>query len=394
MKISKLKILFILSFFFNLHIALSSFINSSFLSQVINEKFVGIIYVFASLVTLFLLSRNADILKNLGNRLLTFTLLILNMISLFYLITSDNVYAISLSLIIFLSTNSLILLCIDIFMEHFSRPDNVGRNRSFYLIMLNLAWLVSPLVSTFLISKEGGYKAVYSLSLIATFIMTAGLFFTIKTFKDKTYKKIPPLEAYNFLKKNPHMLAITIINFILQFFYAWMVVYSPIYLHEHIGLAWPQIGIIFTIMLLPFVLFGLPIGTLIDKYHISKRYLLYIGFAIIVGSTFAIAFIQTKEIWHWAMILFATRIGACFIETTSEIYFFTHIKEEETYLLGIFRDMSPVAYLIAPLIATLLLEFMPFKNLFIALSVILLTGFYYIPRLKHNHVYAIPDQNK
>lgn len=388
---SKLKILFILSFFFNLHIALSSFINSSFLSQTINEKFVGVIYVLASLVTLFLLSRNAGILKNLGNRLLTFTLLILNMISLFYLITSDNLYAISLSFIIFLATNSLILLCLDIFMEHFSPPRNVGRNRSFYLIMLNLAWLISPLISTFLINKEGGYKAVYALSLIATFIMTAGLFFTIKTFKDKAYKKIPPLEAYNFLKKNRHMLAITIINFILQFFYAWMVVYSPIYLHEHIGLPWPQIGIIFTIMLLPFVLFGLPIGTLIDKYHINKRFLLYIGFAIITISTLSIAFIKTKEIWHWAMILFATRIGACFIETTSEIYFFTHIKEEETYLLGIFRDMSPVAYLIASLIATLLLEFLSFEKLFIALSIILLAGFYYIPKLKHNHAPILPN---
>jgi len=138
-------------------------------------------------------------------------------------------------------------------------------------------------------------------------------------------------------------------------------------------------------MLAPFIILGLPVGTLIDKYHVRKRTLLYIGFVIIITSTFLIAFITTRSVAIWALVLFITRVGASIIETTSETYFFTHIREEDAYLLGVFRDMNPVAYIIAPMIATLVFLVLPFKFLFVILSIILLAGLYYIPKLKHNH---------
>ena len=47
--------------------------------------------------------------------------------------------------------------------------------------------------------------------------------------------------------------------------------------------------------------------------------------------------------------------------------------------------MVPVAYIIAPLISTIIFIFLPFKYLYIILSLILLIGLYYIPHLKHNH---------
>lgn len=385
MKLTKINRMYVLSFLFTLHIALSAYVNSTFLSNIISLKYVGILYTISSLTTLLLLSKSSNILKFFGNKKLTLWLLLANMLSLLGMITSKNPYVIATAFVVFISTNTQILLCIDVFIEHFGDNKTVGKNRGFYLMIINLAWMLSPLISAFLITKEGGYKTIYIAAFITTIIMTIGLLFSVKTYKDKTYKKTPFLETYRFLKTNHHMLAITIINFILQFFYAWMVVYTPIYLYEYIGLSWGQIGIIFTIMLAPFVIFGLPIGVLIDKYHINKRTLLYIGFIIISISTLIITGINTKNIIIWAIVLFMTRVGASIIETTSEIYFFTHIKEEETYLLSVFRDMVPVAYIIAPLISTLIFVFLPFKYLFIILSIILLSGLYYIPHLKHNH---------
>jgi MFS family permease len=383
--------MYVLSFLFTLHIALSAYVNSSFLSGIIKPEYVGILYTISSVATLMLLSKSANILKYFGNRRLTLWLLLTNMLSLVGMITSKNPYIIGTSFIIFTSTNTQILFCIDIFIEHFGNKKTVGKNRGLYLTIINLAWMASPMVAAFLITKEGGYKTIYILAFITTIIMTIGLLFSVKTFKDRTYKKTPFLETYRFLKNNHHMLAITIINFILQFFYAWMVVYTPIYLYQHIGLGWNKIGIIFTIMLAPFVIFSLPIGVLVDKYHVKKRTLLYIGFAVIILSTLLIPTINTKSVLIWGAILFATRVGASIIETTSEIYFFTHIQEEEAYLLSVFRDMTPVAYIIAPLLSTLIFMFLPFKFLFIILSIILLAGFYYIPHLKHNHDYGISN---
>ncbi len=377
--------MYFLSFLFTLHISLSAYVNSTFLTKIISEKYVGLLYTIASIVTLLLLSKSAGILKYFGNKKLILLLLLINMGSLTFLITSVNPQLIAISFILMITTNTLILLCLDIFIEHFGNSKTIGKTRGIYLTVTNLAWMVSPLITALLITQKSGYVTIYVVAFITIILMTLGLFFSVKDFKDKKYTRTPFLETYRYLRTNRHMLSITIINFILQFFFALMVIYMPIYLNQHIGFNWSEIGVIFTIMLAPFVIFGLPIGILIDKYQIKKRTLLIIGFIIIFISTFLISFITIKNIALWSLVLFMTRVGASIIESTTEIYFFTHIKEEDAQLLGVFRDMTPVAYIIAPLFATLVFFFIPFKYLFTVLGFILLSSFYYIPHLKHNH---------
>lgn len=386
---TKIKRMYVLSFLFSLHIALSAYINSTFLMKIISEKYVGILFAIASFVTLLLLSKSSNILKHFGNRNFILWSLLVNMLSLVGMIISKNTYIIEASFIALTTTNTLVFLSIDIFIERYGNPETVGKTRGLYLTITNLAWMLTPLVTALLITKEGGYITIYILSLFSVIVMTIGLLFSVKNFEDSTYKKTPFWETYKFLKTNHHMAAIIIINFLLQFFYAWMVVYTPIYLFKHIGLNWEQIGVIFTIMLSPFVIFGLPVGILIDKYHIKKRTLLYIGFVITIISTFLISIITVPDIVIWSIILFLTRTGASIVETTSEIYVFTHIKEEDTYMLSIFRDMSPLSYIIAPVFATVVFLYLPFNYLFLVLSVILLAGLYYIPKLKHNN----PNEN-
>lgn len=384
-EINKINRMYILSFLFTLHISISAYVNSTFLTKFISEDYVGLIYTIASIITLILLSQSANILKYFGNRNLVLWLLLINMASLALLISSPGANLIALSFISILTTNTLISLCLDIFIEHFGNPLTIGKTRGLYLTITNIAWMLSPLITGLLITEDGGYLAVYMLAFVTVMLMTLGMFISIKDFKDKKYIRTPFLKTYKYLKTNHHMLAITIINFILQFFFAWMVVYTPIYLHQHIGFGWDQIGVIFTIMLAPFVIFGLPVGVLIDKYHVSKRVLLVFGFIIMIISTGAIAYITDKNLALWAIVLFLTRMGASIVETTTEIYFFTHVREEDAFLLGVFRDMVPVSYIIAPLIATLVFIYFPFKDLFLVLGLILLAGFYYIPHLKHNH---------
>ena len=384
--------MYILSFLFTLHIALSAYINSTFLIRIISEKYVGILFAIASFVTLVFLSRSVNILKHFGNRKFILYALLVNMLSLVGMITSKNPYIIGSSFVLLSATNTLIVFSIDIFIEHFGDPKTIGKIRGLYLTIINLAWMLTPLATALLITKERGYISIYILSFIATVIMTIGLIFSVKTFEDKTYKKTPFLETYRYLKMNKHMLAITMINFILQFFFALMVVYMPIYLYQHIGLGWDQIGVIFTIMLAPFVIFGLPIGILVDKYHVKKRTLLFVGIIVMSISTFLISYITTKNVALWSLVLFMTRMGASITETTSEIYFFTHIGEEDTYLLSIFRDMTPIAYLIAPIVSTVIFIFLPLKFLFAILGVIILSGLYYIPKLKHKSTQNFQEQ--
>jgi MFS family permease len=87
-----------------------------------------------------------------------------------------------------------------------------------------------------------------------------------------------------------------------------MTVYCPIYLHTTIGLSWSEIGVIITVMLLPFVLIELPLGRLADKKYGEKE-IMIIGFLILGLSTMGLAFITSTNVWVWAIALLVTRIG-------------------------------------------------------------------------------------
>lgn len=390
---SKIYRIYILAFIFTLHIAIPAYTNSTFIAQSVGVKYVGIMYTISSILTLLLLSNTSVILKHFGNKKLTVVFLLVNMASLVTFISTNNPIYLSIGFILFLTTNTLVLFCIDIFIEHFGKPATIGRTRGIYLTILSTAWVISPIIGSSLIVDYGGYRAIYIFAFIMTIIMIFGLFMSISSFKDKQYKKTPIIKIYKFLKTNKHIMAITMINFILQFFFALMIIYTPIYLHNYLNIGWSDIGIIFTVMLAPFVLLGIPLGKLIDRYNVSKRLLLSIGLIIMGISTITITFITTNTVLIWALALFATRIGGATVEAVSEIYFFTHVREEDAYLLSFFRDMHPLSYIIAPVLGTLFLSVFEFKYLFLALGIFIFIGLYYINRLKHKHEIRIPATN-
>ena len=159
----------------------------------------------------------------------------------------------------------------------------------------------------------------------------------------------------------------------MRFFFALMVIYMPIYLNAHIGFSWSEIGVIFTIMLLPFVLFELPIGRLADA-KLNEKGIMIIGFVITAVFTAVLAFISSSSIALWAAILFGTRVGMSLVEITSESYFFKHIDSTDTPILSVFRNTRSIAYLAGPLIASLLLVIADMRFLFLALAIIMLYG--------------------
>ena len=60
--------MYVLAFLFTLHISISAYVNSTFLTKIVSEKYVGLLYTVAAIITLVLLSQSARILKYFGNR--------------------------------------------------------------------------------------------------------------------------------------------------------------------------------------------------------------------------------------------------------------------------------------------------------------------------------------
>ena len=64
----RLKRVYIVSFLFSLHIAISAYVNSTYLTTVMPAKYVGLLYSIASFLTLFVFFNSSTILEKLGNR--------------------------------------------------------------------------------------------------------------------------------------------------------------------------------------------------------------------------------------------------------------------------------------------------------------------------------------
>jgi MFS family permease len=373
-------IIFLVGFLFSIPLALTSYINSSFLETYLGEYYVGIIYIVASIISILGLLRMPKVLNRLGNRLFILIFTILSFFALTILAFAKNEIILILGIVLYFISTDLIIASLDIFIEDFSKNYGIGKFRGLYLTIINFAWIFAQMVSGSIIAKSS-FQGIYLFS--ACFILLNSIIFILflHDFKDPKYTKVPILKAIKVFIKNKSLSKIYLINFILKFFFAWMVIYTPIYLYDHLGFDWKQIGLIFTIMLIPFVLLDYPLGKLSDK--IGEKKMLIIGFIITSFFTLILPFITEPKVWIWAMILFGTRIGAATIEIMSESYFFKEVDEKNSDEISFFRNTFPLSYIISPLLAIPVLLLVPsFQYLFFVLGIILLVGLLISLKLK------------
>lgn len=344
------------------------------------ENHVAIIYAIASIVTIFGLMEMPKFTSRYGNRNCSIFSVIVSFISLLILSFSNTGILIIPAFILYFASSNILIANLDIFLEESSNNSNVGKVRGFYLTIVGLAWVIAQMVSGSIISKSS-FGGIYLFSGGLMILSLLVLFLFFGNFKDSVYKKISILKTIKFFKKDKNLLKIYLINLILKFFFAWMVIYTPIYLNEYLHFTWDKLGIIFTIMLLPFVILDFPLGKLSDK--IGEKKMLILGFTIATLFTTFFGIIKTNDLIIVALILFGTRIGAATIEVMSEVYFFKEIGPENGDEISFFRNTFPIAYLLATLLAIPTIVFIPsFEFIFYILAAIMLFGLFLSLRIK------------
>ena len=365
----------VIGFIYALHLVIPMYSNSSFLSLFADERTLGFIYMAGAAVSILGFLLSSTIIRKFGNYATIIGLICIEVVILYVLSSSTSGVFIAIAFIIQAAITSLIGLSLDIFLESYTDGAHVGTIRGFYTATLNASWLIAPLIGSMLINGSNGYRNVYIASLAMLFPLLYLIYRNFPKFKDQSYIHLSPWHLIKHISSNKNWVKLFGANIILQTFYAWMVVYSPIYLNKTIGFSWTEIGIIITIMLVPFPLIQYPLGKLADQKYGEKE-MMAAGFAIMGVATMALSLITSHSIWIWALVLFLTRIGAATAEIMMETYFFKTVPSRDTATLGMFRITRPVAYFIAPLITGAGLIFTSHEYLFAIMGVITLLGLY------------------
>lgn len=368
-----LRKIYIASAIFALHTSLIIYINSSFLGGYFNDSQLSFLYIVGAILNLLLLAALPRIINHLGIHKCTTLLLILDFFATLGLVVDDGRWFIAIAFTLHQASTLLIALMFDEYLEFTLKTEEfTGRIRSIYLTISNIILVISPSIAGALVASSYGFKAAYCLSL-ALVIPIYLIVWKKMRFSHARRPYIGIRQALAMCIKNESSSAIVICRFILEFFYAWMVIYMAIYLTKIIGFGWEQIGLMFTFMLLPFVFFEIPLGIISDEY-IGEKEIIIFGFIIAAIATALIPFISSVSFLIWAIVLFATRVGASFIEIGTESFFFKKVNDEDAGMISLFRGTRPMAYIVAPATATVSFSLISHANAFFVLALVVLCG--------------------
>ena len=376
-----IRLIFLASFFFSFHLALLAYVNSSMLGVFASPSLVGIIYTISAALSLILVSISPIIIRRIGNVKYTGISLIITAILLF-IISSSSGTSIIPFFILYFALNSVVLYSLDLFLEHYSADKTTGNIRGKYLALGSIGWVLAPISTTILQTSES-FSAIYMSAAFIAIITFIVIVMGQRGFVDKIYKKGHLIDGINSLRKNKVLRNITFLNLMLQTYFVVMVIYSPVYLTTVIGFSWKTLGIILSVMLLPFVLLPSPTGKLADKY--GEKRLMYLALFIMATATIIFIYIGAVSAAVYAIVLFATRIGASTLQTVCDSAFFKRVTDADSAVISTYRDMMPVAYTIGPLIAGLILALYSYKVLFIGISVAMAISMLAVYRIKNGH---------
>jgi MFS family permease len=348
------------------------YINSNFLTSIVTEQITGSTYTIAAIITIGAIAASSRALRQLGNYATVLSLTILELAALLTLAFAGSVWLLLFAFIIHWILTAAIRYHLDVFLESYSDDATTGETRGTLSALRHVAFIIGPLIAG-LVLGEKAFDAMYLTAAVFVLPAILLLMYSFRDFEDPDYAYNSLWASLRTAWKDVNVRWTLLCMLTLRLFFAWMVVYTPIYLHQHIGLPFDEIGVIFSIMLLPYVLMGRGLGEIADQW-LGEKELLITGFIITAGFTASLALVETQEIIIWGLLLFGTRVGATMVQVMSAGYFFKHINAGAINELSLARMVKPIAYVLAPALATGMLAIGSFTNIFLWIAGITLLG--------------------
>lgn len=377
----KIKLINFISFLIGFSQATVVYVFSTYFKDSSGTENVGVFYFVAYVfVLLFLLNLHKAVRKLGKSNVFYFSIIAKIIVMVFLILLPPSWFTIPF-LAFYMIFVALIWTSLDVILESFSEDNVSGRVRGLHLTIFNAGFLLGPIISSQLMSHIG-FSGIFLFSLIIDAFV---LVFSLIGFRNVNHifkQRLGAIEIIKKVCKRKDVMRIYGVSFALEFFYALMIIYTPIYLLD-LGMSWQQIGLIFTLMLLPFVLLQYPAGILADKKTGEKELIIF-AIAFMALATLSIFFLNSTSVLIWGAVLFATRIGAALVEILRDSYFYKRIDGHDVDLINFFRTATPVGYIMAALLSSVMLFFLPLKFIFILVALILFLSLYQAIKLEDN----------
>lgn len=350
--------------------ALSVYIHSSFLKTMVSEQVVGYLFTVAYALTFFAIQNYWRVIARFGNQNTLLGVVSLQMLC-GILLASPIHPAVSIAAFVGMTMLTTInIINYDLWLEPFTRNEETGRVRGAFWTAVNLGFVASPLFTGALVSLYG-----FGPAYLASAVVLIPAWLIVFTGRNHDHAQVryrqhqPILQLVRKIWRNKDMRGIFSISLMLYLFYAWMVIYTPLYL-VRASMGWDEIGIMFTIMLLPFVLIEFPAGWLADHY-LGETEMLTLGFALM--GIAVLLMMKADTFLEFTLTLFLTRVGASLVEIMRESYFYKKVNAEDLDVINVFRNTASVGHLTAPILASALLLFgLDISDIFVVLGVLMI----------------------
>ncbi len=370
-----------LGFIFGLSISLLTYITSSYFKEVVKSDNVSIFYIISFSLVLIALFNLNKLIEGFGRARTLMVLLFVQIGVLFGLQFVDISLVGATLLMLYMLLFSVIWVVFDIVLEAYSTDAKTGHIRGMFLSVWNLGFLIGPIISVYILQNYG-FNGIFLATMILYVVMFLTIFMALNDITGHVKKQnLSIAQTIKKFKSNTNLVNVYWLSFTLRFFYAVLTIYMPIYLRD-IGLSWTEIGFIFTVMLIPFILIEYPAGVLADKKYGEKE-MLFSGLIIMIISVVVMFFVDKPSVAIWMWVLFASRIGAALLESMQDSYFYKQIDGDNVALINTFRSTRPIAYIASAFFVGITLAvFDNIHMMFIVLLAVLIIGLYPVVILK------------
>lgn len=371
----------VMAWFFGFSLGLMSFFLSPYLASVFETDNVSAVYVIAEIIALVLFARYVRLVGQWGKTFVFLLLSVLQISILAGLLGSNGEAESAFFVIGYFALVPFFMMGFDMFLEAHSKDKDTGRVQGLYLLCSSLGFVPAPAIAG-AVSSAFGFQAIFFLALVCYLVV-----FVLATARYRKERIVPVspktslFSAASRLVKHKGLSSIYFISILLEGFYVMTMMTFPLFLLDQ-GMTLEQNGLIFSLMVLPFLFVPYYSGRLADLLWGEKE-MLILGLLVMISALVAIAFSESSALLFWAFLFFLSRIGASLVETMRNAYYYKQVGGSDVALIAFFRTARSFGILLASLVVSAILSLtQSFESVFLAYSVALFVGVIVVTKIR------------